>query len=356
MTNICPETPIPPASGSSFAIVGSGIIGLETARALVADGAGDITVLFDRPADCIVSNIAAGLIEPVAGPLDPAGAAFEQALFGRSLPVWQMRSAADPDVVIKRTVIAYRHDGLPTLPFAPLVDDYRELPVSERHPLYRRARATSFSTYVVDTPRFTARLRAELVALGVRFEQRHLTSLSELKGYDGIINAAGLRAATLADDHTMMRGDGHIVRVRRPAGVDSVFMEEARPKHVFAADPFKVNMLYIIPRRDDLIIGGTLWDSLDVEGEPALIPGMADHLLALAGCIDQRLIGAEMLDYRAGGRPRRRAGTRIEADLSGPTPVIHCYGHGGSGWTLAPASADQTIALLRGAAGSARTG
>ncbi|MDP9383942.1 MAG: hypothetical protein M3P50_01680, partial [Actinomycetota bacterium] len=41
------------------------------------------------------------------------------------------------------------------------------------------------------------------------------------------------------------------------------------------------------------------------------------------------------LAIRAGLRPVREGGVRLEAEPLGDGLVIHDYGHGGAGWTLA---------------------
>ena len=43
-------------------------------------------------------------------------------------------------------------------------------------------------------------------------------------------------------------------------------------------------------------------------------------------------------------RPARPAGIRIGAQKIGSKYVVHCYGHGGSGWTLAPGTTQQAVA------------
>jgi glycine/D-amino acid oxidase-like deaminating enzyme len=46
-------------------------------------------------------------------------------------------------------------------------------------------------------------------------------------------------------------------------------------------------------------------------------------------------------------RPFRAQGPRIEAQRVGGRPVVHNYGHGGSGWSLSWGSAAQALALLQ---------
>ena len=45
-------------------------------------------------------------------------------------------------------------------------------------------------------------------------------------------------------------------------------------------------------------------------------------------------------------RPVRIGGIRVEAEEIDGKGVIHCYGHGGSGWTLAPGTTNEAVELL----------
>lgn len=46
-----------------------------------------------------------------------------------------------------------------------------------------------------------------------------------------------------------------------------------------------------------------------------------------------------------GLRPRRHGGVRLEVDHGWDTPVVHNYGHGGGGVTLAWGCADRVVDL-----------
>ncbi|BAM03467.1 FAD-dependent oxidoreductase [Phycisphaera mikurensis] len=52
------------------------------------------------------------------------------------------------------------------------------------------------------------------------------------------------------------------------------------------------------------------------------------------------------LGSRVGLRPWRAGGFRVEADRRGTKPLVHNYGHGGAGWTLAWGSAVEAADLL----------
>lgn len=331
------------------AVVGGGVAGLSAARELLALGV-DVTVIEDRDIRATVSWLAAGLIEPVAGTRDPAGLARELAAFARSMNSWRDLARTGSPLISRRQVLTVCSASRPPLPWADAVDGFRPVPAAELHADYANGEAATFATYVVETHRWLMATRARLAYSGVRFVRAHLDDLDEAAvvggPVDGIVNASGLGAASLAADATLYRGDGHVIRIAPVAGVSDVFMDETWTPGTDGPDPFDVNMLYIIPRRYDIVVGGTLHDSPDVQTDPKCKPGMAAHLLRLASRIEPRLAHARVLSYHVGARPRRREGVRVELDVSGDIPVVHCYGQGGSGWTLAPALAENAVGFV----------
>jgi D-amino-acid oxidase len=330
-----------PLEGMRATVVGAGVIGLSVAAELKAAGA-IVHCISDRHLNAITSYVAAGLIEPIAGTQDPQGAARELAAFARSYKIWATRyESGDPNVV-KRTVEVYTRGRSGPLVWHDLVESYRELSRAERHQLYVDHDAATFASYVVDTRRWLPALRDTLLAAGVTFGSTHVRAL-DLPG-DLIVNAAGLRAGRLAGDDTMYRGDGHVVVVTRPDDVHRVFMEEVRSDFDVCRDRLPIAMKYVIPRIEDVVLGGTLIASARVSHEPRTRIKIAERILELAIEIEPGLQGAEILDVRAAARPRRRDGTRVELDRNRTgAPVLHCYGTGGSGWTLAPALSESAV-------------
>ncbi len=55
-----------------------------------------------------------------------------------------------------------------------------------------------------------------------------------------------------------------------------------------------------------------------------------------------------VLRYEAGLRPYRQGAIRLEAELLDGLRIVHNYGHGGAGITLAPGCARQVVHLVRG--------
>src|SRR5690606_28436124 len=92
-----------------------------------------------------------------------------------------------------------------------------------------------------------------------------------------------------------------------------------------------------VPRSKDVVVGGT-----EVAGEWNRTPSpeVAAAILARATALVPGLEGARVLKHKVGLRPVRPA-VRVER----VGDVIHCYGHGGAGVTLAWGTADEVAAL-----------
>ena len=101
-------------------------------------------------------------------------------------------------------------------------------------------------------------------------------------------------------------------------------------------------LTYIIPRRSDCILGGTaekgVWGDAPSDETTAAI-------LERARTLEPRLHDAEVIEVRAGLRPGRDA-VRLEMEHTDDgRALIHNYGHGGAGYTLAWGCADEVVAL-----------
>jgi D-amino-acid oxidase len=167
--------------------------------------------------------------------------------------------------------------------------------------------------------------------------QRHaISSLDELAGDARvIINCVGLGARDLVGDASMQPIRGQVVRVRNP-GLDRFVLDEENPEGV----------TYIVPRSHDCILGGTAEEGeWDLEPDPKTAKGILRRCTQL----EPRLAGAEVLEHKVGLRPGRPA-IRLERE-EGPNrvPVVHNYGHGGSGITLSWGCAEETLSLVRAA-------
>ena len=182
-----------------------------------------------------------------------------------------------------------------------------------------------FTTAVVDTPVYLEWLLAGVRALGVRVEYRSLTSLSGL-GADVVVNAAGLGAGALAGDDTMVPVGGQVVHVTDPGLTE------------FTVDGTGPGITYVIPHGRHVVCGGTEEPG---RGDTDPNPAVTADILRRCRELEPRLADAEVLRSLVGLRP-----FRPEVRLERVGDVVHCYGHGGAGITLAWGCAAEVAELV----------
>lgn len=147
-----------------------------------------------------------------------------------------------------------------------------------------------------------------------------------------LIASSGLRAAELTNDSTMYPIRGHVLRVRAPW-----------VRQYINRDGYT----YIIPNTDTVVLGGTTQ-----KGDWALKPTDEDRRQILERCYEvlPSLRKAPIVKEWVGLRPGRPA-VRLERDsikVDGKhVPVVHNYGHGGSGLTLGWGCATDVVALVQ---------
>ena len=174
---------------------------------------------------------------------------------------------------------------------------------------------------LMETPRYLDYLQRRFrgtLRLGVT-----LRSLDELPG-DLVVNCSGAGARTLAHDDEVEPHRGQVLVI------DKLDLP--------AALVHETSLAYAIPRENDAILGGTN------EASDDLAPRAADTAKILDICRQHLgITGVEVREVKVGLRPFRRGGVRLERDGR----VIHNYGHGGSGFTVAWGCAKEVATLCR---------
>jgi len=158
----------------------------------------------------------------------------------------------------------------------------------------------------------------------VRFRE-----LEEVDGnFDLIINCAGIGARELAKDPMLEPHRGQVAVVRK--------IEDLQRATVCDDPP----LMYIIPRRNDCVFGGTNEINECLEIDPDSTNAIMEECSRVLG-IERPAVLAE----RVGLRPFRKSGVRLESErLRDGRTVIHNYGHGGSGFTLSWGCAHDVLA------------
>jgi D-amino-acid oxidase len=194
-----------------------------------------------------------------------------------------------------------------------------------------------FAAPVADMSVHLPWLAARLAALGGSVSAGAFADLDAALGRAPVVvNCAGLGARELVGDSSLLAVRGQILRVDCPA-VDEWFLDQADPER----------LVYVVPRERDVILGGTA-----VEGDEELRADAATAAAIRARCETAvpALRGAPVVGEAVGLRPARPA-VRLEAEARDGGTVVHCYGHGGAGVTLAWGCAEEVVVLVRAALG-----
>jgi D-amino-acid oxidase len=274
-------------------VAGAGIIGLSCAYRLAGAGH-EVTVVAAAGPGESTSAVAGGVLYPPVRRPDKRIARWT----AETLAV--LRAQEAPGVRFRRGRVLLA-SGEPEPQWLPAMID----PVRDGGHLV-------FTTALVDTPVYLDWLLAQVVSLGVRVEYRSLTSLSDL---GPVVNAAGLGAGRLAGDGSMVPVGGQVVHLSDP-GLTEFVVDETGP-----------GVTYVIPHGGHVVCGGTEEPG---RGDVEPNPGVTADIVRRSRELVPALAGAEVLRSAVGLRPFRPV---VRLERKGD--VVHCYGHGGAGITLA---------------------
>jgi D-amino-acid oxidase len=304
-------------------VVGGGIIGLTAAVRLQERGAG-VTVWTAHDHQDTVSAVAAAAWYPSHTEPDPrlagwAATTFDE--FGRQA------GAGVPGVLLRDTRMLLRGDA--ALPWWAAAG--RDVTPTGADTPYTGQ--LSFTVPLVEMGPYLTWLSRRVADGGGRIERRPVTRLAEATAEAPVVvNATGLAAGALCGDPAVFPARGHVVLVANPGLHVSVRDED---------DP--AGITYVHPRSRDVVLGGTYqpgrWDTV-------ADPGEREAILRRCAALVPELAGLPVLGERIGLRPGRHGGPRVEAQtVAGGRRIVHAYGHGGAGMTLAWGCADEVAAL-----------
>ncbi|MEU8540591.1 FAD-dependent oxidoreductase [Streptomyces sp. NPDC048717] len=315
---------------SDVIVVGGGVVGLTTAIRLAERGR-RVRVWSRDEVTGTTSAVAGALWWPYR--IEPEAEVGDWSL--ATLRVYE-ELAAEPAATGVRWVPGV-HAGTPLEKlsgWAAGVPGLRSIPDEEVPGPYGTGIAARLP--LVDMPVHLAWLRGRLEALGGVFEQRAVKDLAEAEaaGARVVVNCAGLGARELVGDDRMHAVRGQLVLVENP-GVDSWFAVSGGG----VADP-----VYFFPHADRLVLGGTAGEH---EEEMTPDPATAEAIVARCARVRPEIADARVLGHRVGLRPSRAGGVRLETGrLPGGALLVHDYGHGGAGVTVAWGCADQVARLV----------
>ncbi|MFC9247865.1 NAD(P)/FAD-dependent oxidoreductase [Streptomyces sp. NPDC057136] len=301
-------------------VVGSGVIGLTTAVVLAESGR-RVRVWSREPAAATTSAVAGALWWPYR--IEPEALVGDWAL--QTLRVYEELAAASEETGVRLVAGVHRGERFAGLgPWARQLRDAAEV-----------ADGLRVTLPLLDMPVHLGWLERRLAAGGGVVERRTATSFEEAASEaPTVVNCTGLGARELVPDAGVRPVRGQLTVVENP-GIDEWFTE---------ADAASSATTYFFPQPGGLVLGGTA-EVDDLRTEPDA--RTAEEIVARCARIRPEIAGARIIGHRVGLRPARDAGVRIEA---GPMPgggrLVHNYGHGGAGVTVAWGCAEAAARLV----------
>ncbi len=187
------------------------------------------------------------------------------------------------------------------------------------------AKAYNVAVPLIETQIFLPYLKNYLTKAGVNFIQKEINKLDEVSNeYDCVINCTALGAVKLCNDETIIPVRGQVALIETKTDFP-IYLDNEKP-------------LYIVPRKDAMIVGGTYEENVyDEATEPSTIQTLLNNAYAFMPELKQQ----KVIGNWAGLRPYRPT-VRVEKENN----IIHNYGHGGSGFTLAFGCAEDVAGML----------
>lgn len=308
-------------ASSDVLIIGAGVSGLTTALVLVDAGvpASTIRLIADTPPVLTTSCCAGAIWGPYLSSYDRRTEEWSRHTLARFR---ELAAGAVPGVQMVYGVEASRTGTEPpgwareVQGFTPCTRD--ELPAGF-------VSGWRYAVPVIDMPPYLAYLEKRLDEAGIAIQNGHVGSLHELTGTltgtaGAVVNCAGLGARQLVPDTTVRPVRGQLVVVENP-GIDTFFAEHTDDV---------CDLTYLLPQGDHVVLGGSVEED---ESDRVADPGVARDILDRCARIEPALRGLTPVEHRVGIRPARPL-VRVERDDSHGVPVLHNYGHGGSGVSL----------------------
>jgi D-amino-acid oxidase len=315
------------------AIIGAGVSGL-TCGVVFAEGEWDVTIFADETGRETTSGAAAAVWFPYdAEPADKvipwslttyerlralardsqSGVSMiEIRQFTRAgeipIPDWAKNLGAHPLSVIPSVV-----EGSLTIPAFPSLF----------------TSGFALTVPLIDTTIYLDYLANRFRPAGGIIQSAHISKVEEIpRDFGLIINCAGIGARELVHDSELEPHRGQVAIVPKLDLSQAIVCDDAP-------------LMYAIPRAHDCVFGGT--NSISDNREPS----SADTTAIVSEC--SRVLGIDpppVAGVKIGLRPFRKSGVRLEPEkLRDGRTIIHNYGHGGAGFTLSWACAEEVWAI-----------
>jgi D-amino-acid oxidase len=320
-------------------VIGCGVSGLTTGLRLQEAGH-RVSIWAKTLPPYTTSNAAAAVWHPFK--VNPPGKVARWG--GEAFRRFEELLAVPESGVIRVPVLEMCLEHRDDPPWSGVVGGFRRATVAELRS--GRPDGYVFETLVIDTDRYLEYLRRRFLAQGGQITQRTVTRLEEAFTQGRVVvNCAGLGARELVGDRDLHPSRGKVVRIKQQDFHRVLFDDEDRS-----------SMAYVIPRIDDIVLGGT--DDEDVSGEryhgeeyeeSMTLDAEAEAILQRCHALSPEIAGtpaADVLKMVTGWRPARSE-VRVEGERVAPERLLlHNYGHGGAGVTLSWGCASDVVEQL----------
>ncbi|GAA1425694.1 FAD-dependent oxidoreductase [Streptomyces thermospinosisporus] len=304
-------------------VVGGGVIGLTTAVVLAERGR-RVRLWTRDPAERTTSAVAGALWWPYR--IEPVEAARAWAL--RSLAVYEELAGRPGSTGVRMVggvLGGVRPEEVGAWAGGRLADVRRA--TAEEYP---QGDGVWLRLPLIDMSAHLPWLRERLIAAGGVIEEREVKRLEEAEA-PVVVNCAGLGARELVPDASVRPVRGQLVVVENP-GI----------REWMVGDTAGSESTYFFPQPGRLILGGTAEeDAWSLEPDAAVAEGIVRRCAALRPEIGR----ARVLEHRVGLRPVRDAVRLEQGQFADGRRLVHNYGHGGAGITVAWGCAEQAADL-----------
>ncbi|MFH9040302.1 FAD-dependent oxidoreductase [Streptomyces sp. NPDC017966] len=305
-------------------VIGGGVVGLTTAVVLAERGV-RVRLWTRDPVERTTSAVAGALWWPYR--IEPVVPVRAWAL--RSLEVYEELAARPEATGVRMVEGVLGETGLDEVGAwaAARLPGLRVATVEE----YPLGSGVWARLPLIDMPVHLPWLRERFLTAGGVVEARTVADLSET-GAPVVVNCSGLGARELVPDPSVRPVRGQLVVVENP-GVRTWTVSTG-------ADG---SMAYLFPQPGRrLVLGGTAEEDV---WSPEPDPGVAEAIVRRCAVLCPAVAGARVLEHRVGLRPARDAVRLERVPLPGGRVLVHNYGHGGAGVTVAWGCAEEAAVL-----------
>ncbi|XP_032402973.1 D-aspartate oxidase [Xiphophorus hellerii] len=325
-------------TGVRLVVVGAGVVGLSTAVCIAESlPLCSVTLLAQQFSPDTTSDGAAGIAFAAPFPdipLERQRRWFKDS-FDHLLAIAQSQHSPDAGVILSSGWQIFKEVPATKEPYwSDLVIGFRAMTDRElkRFPDHKFGQA--FTTVKCECSSYLPWLEERFRKAGGRVEQRRVSSLQALgNSFDLIVNCSGLGSKALVGDAGLYPVRGQVLKVEAPWLTH--FIRDGDGK------------TYIYPGVHSVTIGGTRQEE---DWRLHVDRGDTASILERCGRLEPSLKKAKVLAEWVGLRPSRR-NPRVERErvlLQGRgVPVVHNYGHGGWGVTIAWGTALDALGLVR---------